>query len=295
VILTLDFETRSPLDITEVGLDRYSRNAEVLMLAWAVEDWDVTVWFPHERPGFPDDLRMLLDRPDVLKIAHNCAFERAILKHCCGIDSPIEQWCDTSVLARYAGMPSKLADVSEFLNLGKHAKADGTRLITKFCKPNKKGSFNDHATHPEDWAKFVSYCRQDVIAEREVYRRLSGFFALPEREKRLWALDAKINERGIPVDLTYINNARTIVTQEKTKLLAELKERTNVDNPNSGAQLLPWLRSRGYPYGSLGEKKVSKALAGELAPEVRECLLLRKQAGKSSTAKLAALAEAVCT
>jgi hypothetical protein len=81
-----------------------------------------------------------------VKVAWNCAFERAILKHCLGIDSPISQWLDPSVLARYATLPPHLKGACEFLGLGDKAKHDGSRLIRKFCMPNRKGGF----TQPQD-------------------------------------------------------------------------------------------------------------------------------------------------
>ena len=59
VHLHLDFETRSMLDIRQVGLDRYARNAEVLMMAWAVNDQPPQIWLPSEEP-MPEHLRLML-------------------------------------------------------------------------------------------------------------------------------------------------------------------------------------------------------------------------------------------
>ena len=48
IFLYLDFETRSPVDIKESGLENYARNAEVLMLGWALNDGPVRLWLPGD-------------------------------------------------------------------------------------------------------------------------------------------------------------------------------------------------------------------------------------------------------
>jgi DNA polymerase len=270
--LHLDFETRSPLDIRRVGLDRYARSAEVLMMAWAVNDQPPQIWLPSESV-IPEQLEVLLmggwGGSGVVPIAWNAAFERAILTHCLGIASPVEQWIDPSVIARYAGLPGKLALVSEFLKLGDKGKdKEGSRLINKFSKPHKSKKLGEHfkdwrdPKHAEDWLKFQAYCRQDVVAEREIFHRLRGFFDLPEKEWRLWYLDAKINERGMPVSMPFVRNAQRIVDAELGSMQKQLNELTGLANANSGQQLLPWLRARGYPFSSLAKERVTKALEG---------------------------------
>ena len=41
-----------------------------------------------------------------------------------------------------------------------------------------------------------------------------------------------------------------------------------LDNPNSTAQLLPWLKARGYPYTSLSKELVKKALSEDPDPDM---------------------------
>jgi DNA polymerase len=257
--LHLDFETRSLLDIRKVGLDNYARNAEVLMLAWAVNDQIPQIWLPTDGP-MPSELAVLLCNPGAIKHGWNCAFERAIFKHCLGINSPISQWLDPSVIARYAGLPGKLALVSEFMKLGDKGKdKDGKRLINKFSKPYR-GAFRRPEDHPEDWEKFMQYCRQDVVAERVIFHRLKDFFMPPASEIELWRLDAEINERGMPVSMEYVKSSVAAVEADRERLGVEFHALTGLANPNSTAQLLPWLKDRGYPFSSLGAKKVARAL-----------------------------------
>jgi DNA polymerase len=227
-----------------------------------------------------------------VKVAWNAAFERAILKHCLNIDSPISQWLDPSVMARYATLPPHLKGACEFLDLGSAAKHDGSKLIRKFCMPKRDGSFTQPADAPEEWETFKEYCRQDVIAEREVLRRLQKQFSLSDFERKVWMIDAEINERGAPVDMQFVTEAKKLVDVEKARLVIELKEITGLDNPNSTAQLLPWLNARGYPYFSLLKKRVDVALKNMwLDDTARHVLKLRGLLSRSSTAKLEAILE----
>jgi len=261
--LHLDFETRSRLDIREVGLDNYAQSAEVLMLAYAFGDAPPSLWFPHEGP-LPDAL-WLLARPEVIKVAWNSAFERAIFKHALGIDIPIRQWLDPAARARYALGTASLAQTCDVLGLAEEEGklASGKKLMRLFSFPVKTkkrlGQFNDWTTHPAQWAEFAEYCRRDVVAERAVLHKLAKF-PLPLMERRLWALDQEINERGMPVDMAFVTAARRLVDDERARLMAELTDLTGLENPNSVPQLLGWLKGEGYPLGSLGAKKVEAVL-----------------------------------
>lgn len=260
MILTLDFETRAPLDIKDAGLENYVTQAEPLCVAWALDDDEVTLFeFDGSRGSCALAIKLYENILDsrITKVAQNISFERMILRKI-GLDTPIEQWIDTSVLARYAGLPSKLADICKALKLGERGKhEDGTRLINKFCKPKKDGTYRSKHTDPVDWQKFLDYCKQDVVAEREVFRRLQAFM-LPERERRLWILDEKINRRGWPVDMQYVHGASRQAATEKRRLLAQLQSITGLPNPNSRDQFLKWAKAQGYEFNSLGKDFIAR-------------------------------------
>ena len=268
IFLYLDFETRSPVDLKTAGLENYARNCEVLMCAWAVNDSDVRLWLAGDTRGYrqedclmPEDLDMYLRRPEIIKVAWNAAFERAVLKYALGIDVPVSQWLDPSAMSRYAGGPSHLAQASEVFGLcGEGKDKEGARLIRVFCTPGKRGH-KTPSEAPEDWQRFQEYCKQDVVAERALFKKLLPAYELPERERKLLALDQKINERGIPVDLQFVRNAKALAERERERLVHELTEITGLENPNSPKQLLAWLRGCGYPYASLGKKWVDRALS----------------------------------
>ena len=119
---------------------------------------------------------------------------------------------------------------------------------------------------------------------------------LTERERKLYELDQLINARGMPVDMDFVRKASAIVEEEQTELMALARAATGCENPNSRAQMLAYLKTQGYEYGSLGARWVKQALGdttSELTDAGRVALELRKKLAKSSTAKLEALANFV--
>ena len=300
VNLHLDFETYSEIDLKNVGLDNYLAHpsTEVLMLAWATNDALPAMWFPGDGP-LPDHVRLLIESPAIAKWAFNSEFERSVAERLLGLKSPIGAWRDPMIMARYASIPGDLDFVGHVLKLplDEAKMKEGTKLISLFCKPHttkKKGTFrNTKETHPEQWAAFVEYCKRDVIAERLIAEKLKAF-TLPEQERKLYELDQAINQRGMPVDMDFVRKASVIVAEEQAELMALARAATGVDNPNSRDQMLAYLKTQGYQYGSLGARWVNKSLAEtDLTAGGRTALELRKKLAKSSTAKLEALANFV--
>jgi DNA polymerase len=175
-----DFETRSALDLGEVGLANYSAHptTRAILLSWAVDDAPVQLWQPHlDGPEVPEEVRELLLNPAVTKCAWNTPFERAIWWHVFGIASPANQWQDPMIAARYLSLPGKLelAGPIAGLPMDKTKIKEGRALVSLFCVPirkgKNKGGFNTWETHPDEWQQFCRYCAQDTEAERAFYRR----------------------------------------------------------------------------------------------------------------------------
>lgn len=300
VNLHLDFETASEVDLKKVGLDNYAKHpsTRILMMAWAVNDALPQMWFPEDGP-LPEHIELLIRRPEIQKHAFNSEFERTICREILHIDTTFESWSDPMINARYASVAGDLEYVGKVLGLDEdEAKLKiGRKLIALFCKPNKKGVFNNRDSHPEEWAQFVEYCKRDLVAEREIGRKLK-FFELPAFEKKVLRIDNDINWRGMPVDMDFVAKAGVIAEQERNRLMAALKAITGVDNPNSRNQFLKWVKEEGYPYGALGAAWVKRAIGNTtgvgftgsvLTERGREALKLRQQLAKSSTAKLDAI------
>lgn len=279
------------------------------MCAYAVNDDEPRLWFPHEDLGRAgsvlENFKHLLLNPDVTKLSWNVPFERAIFKFVLGIDIPLEQWCDPMIWARHLSLPGQLEAAGSALGLlPDQAKAkDGKRLIQKFSIPYHKGGeetlfgisepqFHNWEDEPRDWALFGEYCKQDVIAEREIFKLVSNI-PLPESEQHAWILDQKINERGIPVNRKFVQNALALSLESKKHLTKKLKELTQLANPNSRDQFLGWAQKEAYPFQSLGKNFVKAALAHNsgITLKLRDALKLRQEASKTSYTKFEALLE----
>ena len=256
-----DLETFSELDIKRVSMDRYAnhKSTKILMCAFAFDDGPVDIWQIGDS-GLEGLKRDLVSHTVV---PWHTTFERNLMRACWGLTIPV--WRDAMIAALYAGLPAGLKDCNKVPWFANEAETSKERLlINKFCKPARDGqTVHNRDTDPEDWEAFCTYCKADVHDTRLIWQWLLPRFPLVESVWRAWEIDQRINERGMPMDrlLTYRawEEAQRLQLRENDRL----KELTMLDNPNSGAQLLPWLQARGYPYTSLSKELVLKALNDE--------------------------------
>jgi DNA polymerase bacteriophage-type len=284
--LHVDIETYSSVDLKKSGVYKYADaiDFEVLCIAYSygvfveVCDWKDLPW----------EVRKDLEDPKVQKLAHNATFERVCLS-AMGLNVGNE-WVCTAVLAGYNGLPMALKDVSEALDLGSKSKsAAGAALIRYFCmdvKPTKtNGGRTRNLPHhdPEKWEAFKEYCRQDVVAEMEIYNILKSN-PLTSFEQKLYEVDQMINQNGVQVDLFFIEQVLHINEIDREQMNKRAQEITGLSNPNSNLQLRNWIEEQ------TGEEITSLA-KGALATlsfdnaKVMELLDLRKQLSKTSVKK----------
>lgn len=102
-----------------------------------------------------------------------------------------------------------------------------------------------------------------------------------------------INDRGIRVDMPFVKQALAIDEISRNRLIEKMKKLTNLENPNSVAQMKTWLSDNGMETDTLGKKTVA-ALIGETEGDVLEALSLRLQLAKSSVKKYQAMENAAC-
>lgn len=297
--LHFDYETASRCDLIGRGMMAYMRDpsTRVLMMGWAIDDGPVRLWLPHEGKP-PAELREAMRDPHVTKLAWNAPFERTATKYV--LKSPIiGPWRDVMVMAYYASLPGSLEAAGKAVGLPLDAQkfADGKRLIRLFSVPHKITKAHPYEwytekTHPEQWQQFCEYCLQDVSSERTIYHKLERF-PVPAHEWALWELDQEINERGMPVDLEFVEQASRITLLEKARLGKEFFALTGLPN-SASAHMLPWARARGYPFNDLRKDTVARALADHpLSEELKHALVVRGGLSKNSTSKFEALREKV--
>ena len=301
--LSIDIETYSSVDLSKSGLYKYvqSPDFEILLFAYAYDDGPVQIVDLKSGERIPYFTVMDLHRPEVIKTAHNAAFEYYCLSKF--FETRLEQWRCTMVQALYRGYPASLAAVGEALHFPQEKKkmAEGKALIKYFCVPCKPTNRNGGRTRnlpehdPAKWKLFKEYCKQDVVTEREIKKALSDY-PLPEQEHDLWVVDQIINITGVAVDEKLVNGALAISEHMADELSGRAKGITGLENPNSVAQLKAWIEQNAdLEIESLNKQTVAELLANKSGTEeLQELLKIRQEMSKTSTKKYVAMKAAAC-
>lgn len=305
-VLYCDLETFCETPIL-YGSHRYAERAEVLLWGYAVDDKPARVWDLTVQKGMPEDLRTALN--DVIAgngftVWHNgMMFDTVVLEHALGIRIPIERVVDTMVMAYQHGLPGSLGALSEVLRLPQDKAKDkeGKRLVQMFCKPlpvTRKIPRATRHTHPQDWAHFVDYCRLDVEAEREVFKRLPKYNITP-LEKKIQMVDARINRRGMQMDIDLAKAAVRLSADIKESLDRRTSEATGgvVEAATQRDKLIEFIRETyGWDIPTMTKAELEKRLGDPEIPEpVRELLGLRLLSTRTSVKKFEAIINCAST
>ena len=313
----IDLETKSDIDIAKSGVYRYADSPyfDILLFAYSVDDAPVQVVDLASGEQLPEEIMNALTDDRIQKHAFNASFERICLsvwlhrnypecfvsygspEDACGNYLSPNAWRCTMVAAAYLGLPLSLAGVGAVLQLQQQKMSEGKALIRHFCIPydhvNGVPQFHAPTDAPEKWNIFRAYNQRDVETEQAIEQKIARF-PVPEFVWQEYVLDQSINDRGIQLDLQLVQQAIRMDTLTKDKLLHQLKDLTNLDNPNSVQQMKQWLAEHGLELESLGKKEVQEQLK-TAPPDLQVVLLLRQQASKSSVKKYQAMQNAVCS
>lgn len=312
----IDLETQSDADITKTGVYRYADSPcfDILLFAVSIDDAPVQVYDLAQNGIIPDNILHALADHNVMKHSFNASFERVCISvwlkrnypelfH--GYGNPQdsvsdyldpESWRCSMVASAYLGLPLTLAGVGAVLKLEQQKMTEGKALIRYFCVPydtiHGVPKFRSPADAPDKWQIFKAYNKRDVETEMEIEAKISKF-PVPQSVWGEYILDQKINDRGIQVDMPFVQNAIQIGDTVKKALTEKLSGITGLENPNSVQQMKNWLSERGLEMQSLGKKEVQEQLLTAPA-HIREVLQLRQQTSKSSVKKYTAMQNAVC-
>ena len=306
--LHLDLETYSSAPLSKCGVYRYcdSPDFEILLLSYAFDDEPVVTVDLACGEEIPEGFLAALTDSQVVKIAHNATYERVCFSRylrrsvllAAGEWLDPAQWRCTMVMAWYSTLPGRLADVAVALNVTEKKMEEGKDLIRYFsvpCKPTKTNggrtrNLPQHA--PEKWATYKAYNAQDVETERAVYKALLSH-PLPEHEWELYALDQRINDRGVRIDRLLVKQAMAVDLAFSRQAFRRAQELTGLNNPGSVSQLKVWLADMDMPMESLS-KRIVQEKATEAEGIVKELLELRLELSKTSIKKYEAMARTVC-
>lgn len=292
--LSLDFETYSECDLKNCGVYQYFAHpsTELLMLAWAIDDNPVQLWSIAEGHMCLWVLDMCLSVSDVEIRAFNATFERLALRRM-GFDLPASRFRCTQAEAFGLSFSGSMDAVAEQFGLPINKNPEGKALIRRFSVPQAKNAKVQRWTHendPEGWERFKAYCVQDVEVERALARKLQPYAPF-KREWDNYALDQKINDRGVPVDPDLIRAALDVNRENRELLMSELQDLTGLTNPNSNTQMLRWLNAFGYDLPDM-TKETIEALLPQTEGLVREVLSKKQQLAKTSVSKFQAFKRA---
>lgn len=288
------------------GLHRYAEKVEITILAWAIDDGPVEV-IDCTLPGWRAKVEVALAAADAAdaQVWQNSAFDRTVLRHAWQYDMPVEKVEDTMVQALAHGLPGSLDTLCSVLgvpvDLSKHK--EGKALVQLFCKPrpqNQKIRRATRQTHPLEWQRFLDYAGSDIVSMREVRKRLPKWnYPGNQRERDLWVLDQKINDRGVAVDLALAEAAVRATALAKKGLKHKTQELTGFDaetgqglesTTKRDAFLKFLLAQYDVDLPDMQKGTLERRLADENLPEpVKELLRIRLMATVTSTTKYTAL------
>lgn len=303
--LQIDFETHSLCDLKKAGAAAYARHPStgVTCLAWAFDDEPVSVWVPGQ--PFP---QRVLSHVIACGEVHgwNVMFEFHIWNN---VLVPLMQWrsaeClvlgqahDTMARAAYWGLPMSLDQAGTAINSAYRKDKQGHALMLRMSKPR---SFDAHGNprwwHLEDPGKMTAlqaYCMQDVETERAIAKLIPP---LPDAEREIWLMDARMNLRGLMVDTTLVKLFQNVIEDELKRLSKAMRAVTSgaVPSVTNVAKLTQWLKLKGVDVESLAKADMAELLSDPtITGDARLALTIRKEAAKTSTAKLSAMLNSIC-
>lgn len=303
----LDFETRSHLNIKNVGAYAYCAHpsTEILCMAWAVDDSPVEIITKDMI-----DMGGLISVAGYMELAllggvkfkaFNAFFERCVWLHLIPryelflddtdkytkLHNPKYWECMQAKCAMHA-LPVSLDKATQALKLPVQKDMVGHRIMMKLARPKKKkGVITGWNEKSADFDALYSYCKDDVITERLIDKRLDD---LPKSEKIIWHIDQTINDRGLAVNMGLVNKAIEYNILQSDQANDEMSEITDGMVPKTTAvgKIKEFLGTQGLKVTCLDAQAVENMLDGYgpmYNDKVYRVLELRRDNSKSSIAK----------
>jgi DNA polymerase len=299
--LNIDLETYSSVDLAKSGVYHYTEapDFEILLFGYSVDGGPVQVIDLASGEMLPESIRNAIFDESVTKWAFNAQFERVCLSRYFDRWLKPDSWRCTMAWSAYLGLPLSLEGAALVTGADKQKLTEGKDLIRYFsvpCKPTQanSGRLRNLPEHAADkWERFKAYNIRDVEAEMAIQSRLEKF-PMPEDEWQNYILDQQINDSGIQLDMELVEQAIKCDEKSRAQLTGAMRDLTDLENPNSVAQMKAWLAENGLETESLDKASVKELL--QTAPEkLSRVLELRQALAKSSVKKYTAMKNAVCS
>jgi len=311
--LLIDFETRSRADLLSVGQHIYARHesTEVMCLGWKVigEKSAHVLTMPQVYLGTDTkEFKYAVKHAEVL-IAHNAAFEQAIWNKCLLLTTKLganlpeltpEKWLCTLSYCSVLNLPRGLEKAATALNMRAKKDGEGRKLLLQMCKPRRPiqniAKWIEWVETDEALKRLYKYCEQDLWAEEELFLRLDKYKPFTDKERALWVLDQKINQRGFYIDEPLVDRSMNMIKLQSKQLEQELQKATFgwVKTAKQVKNLKEFLDDQGFHIPNLQAKTVDDVLSkiekeGQVKnQDVIRVLKIRQELGKSSVSKFEA-------
>jgi len=292
MILFIDFETYSEVDITSRGSMRYAKSpsTKVICLGYAFDKDPVELWTSDAE--FPAAIKEHVKNGGKV-YAHNAIFDYRIWTYVLQRDyfdipyMDMTNLVDTAALCQTFTLPASLAKAGAALQISLPKLEEGVRLINACCVPDKQGKQPSYHDKPLIFNELFMYCARDVEAMRELVYKLPRRELLPI-EHEVWLLTAKMNETGLPIDIDAVKAIKKYITEYIKEELRKVPILTNnaVRTVNQIKLILAWCQKQGVHMDNLQAETIVEALKHPALPvDVAKMLTMRQELGRTSTAK----------
>lgn len=296
--ISIDFETRSTLDLNKVGVYRYVEESwtDIWCMAWAIGDGPVSVWTPTE--PLPTELLEHVASGASLR-AWNAAFERIIwnrilVERYAAPKLKRDRFVCTMAEAANVGLPRSLGYAAFVLGLKQQKDQEGRRLMLQMARPRKmvKGK-------PIWWdveekkLRLYDYCANDVETERGVVPHIPR---MKERERSIYIMDQEMNDRGVFIDAPLVQAMKRttkdalLLANEKIHELSEGMITSVMNHREVGA----WVRSAGLGDNAAKSTITELLLDDGVQGVERSILEIRADSARTSISKLDSIGRTMC-
>lgn len=231
-----DSETRSLLDVTQVGAYKYANHpsTEALIWAYAFDDEPVRIWSPpwawgnhygHKPDPYPEALLDHISSGGYF-IAWNAFFDRwiwnAVMVPKYGWpELRIEQVLCAQAQAEGNNLPGQLGAAAEALRVQHKKDPKGKQLINLLSTGTRESWDSIANETAEKMGRFRSYGTGDVDAMRDVWRMCRPLTMVEWRE---YQASEKVNDRGIGADVEFARAAMNYANAEFDDINGQLAE-----------------------------------------------------------------------
>lgn len=297
-----DFETASRGDLQKIGAWKYAADMSTFPLCLSLKvvvdniPRPTRVLTEKQMHALDPELVELAKDPETIFVAHNASFEQGMWHfHMVPMGYaplPPERWHDTMAVAGMKGLPLGLDALVTALELPVKKDMEGHRLMLTMCKPDRIGGWSQH--NDMNLPRLYDYCGEDANAQYGVYVATKGLGAA---ERHTWVLDQCINQRGIKIDVEFVDACMDVLDQVRVPMTEKFKEITGGLKPTQREKVLNWVNDQGVRMDNMRKATLDAILDPDdefdigdldepLPYHVHEVLSLRRSLASSSVSKL---------